>query len=103
MISSLAPDAGSIGSSILVPTRANAQQELTEGDHLSHLTPRPRSKNETASRKSRSNYQSSKVAYFASIAVTSTSIIMYGQASWGTLSNVDAGIGASPNASFRHF
>jgi acyl dehydratase len=42
-------------------------------------------------------------AYFASIAVTSTSIIMYGQASWGTFSKVDAGIGASPNASLRHF
>src|SRR5262249_49670436 len=47
--------------------------------------------------------QRSHVAYFASIAVTSTSIIMYGQASWGTFSNVDAGIGASPNASLRHF
>jgi hypothetical protein len=43
------------------------------------------------------------VAYFASIAVTSISIIMYGQASWGTFSNVDAGIGATPNASLRHF
>ena len=43
------------------------------------------------------------VAYFASIAVTSTSIIIYGQASWGTFSSVDAGIGASPNASLRHF
>jgi hypothetical protein len=43
------------------------------------------------------------VAYLASIAVTSTSIIIYGQASWGTFSSVDAGMGASPNASLRHF
>jgi hypothetical protein len=43
------------------------------------------------------------VDYLASIAVTSTSIIMYGQASWGTFSSVDAGMGASPNASLRHF
>jgi hypothetical protein len=43
------------------------------------------------------------VAYLASMAVTSTSIIIYGQASWGTFSSVDAGMGASPNASLRHF
>ena len=41
--------------------------------------------------------------YLASIAVTSTSIAMLGQASWLTTRNVEAGIGAVPKASPRHF
>jgi hypothetical protein len=44
-----------------------------------------------------------QMPHFGSTAVTSISIIIWGQASWGTLSNVDAGIGASPKASLRHF
>ena len=41
--------------------------------------------------------------YLASIAVTSTSIAMLGHANWLTTRNVDAGIGAFPKASPRHF
>ena len=41
--------------------------------------------------------------YLASIAVTSTSIAMLGHANWLTTRNVEAGIGAFPKASPRHF
>jgi len=41
--------------------------------------------------------------YLASMAVTSTSIAMLGHANWLTTRKVDAGIGALPNASARHF
>jgi hypothetical protein len=42
-------------------------------------------------------------AYLASTAVTSTSIAIWGHANWLTTRNVEAGIGALPNASARHF
>jgi hypothetical protein len=48
-------------------------------------------------------YVSSIAAYLASIAVTSTSIAMCGHANWLTTRNVEAGIGALPKASARHF
>ena len=41
--------------------------------------------------------------YLASIAVTSTSIAIFGHANWLTTRNVEAGIGALPKASARHF
>ena len=43
------------------------------------------------------------VLYLASIAVTSTSIAILGHANWLTTRNVEAGIGAPPKASARHF
>src|SRR5215472_6859620 len=45
----------------------------------------------------------SVAAYLASIAVTSTSIAILGHANWLTTRDVEAGIGALPKASARHF